>query len=90
MVPLVSPDTVQVVAPVVVHVLAPGLEVTVYPVMGEPPSSVGALHVTVDEAFWPVVAFTLVGGVGGPAGVPVAGDEAGPVPTALVAVTVKV
>lgn len=45
-VPLVRPVTVAVVAPVVVAVRPPGVEVTVYPVSGEPPLLVGAVHDT--------------------------------------------
>jgi hypothetical protein len=42
----VSPVTVQVVL-VVEHVAPPCVAVTVYPVMGEPPSETGAVHDTV-------------------------------------------
>nr|WP_229708421.1 hypothetical protein [Knoellia flava] len=45
-VPLLSPMTVQARAPVVVQVLPPGLEVTVYPVTEEPPVEAGAVHDT--------------------------------------------
>jgi hypothetical protein len=82
---------VHVVAPVVVQVLAPGLDVTVYPVMGVPPVDAGAVHDTGAEAFWPPVAVTPVGADGGPAGVAAAeGVEAALVPAAFVAVTVNV
>ena len=45
-VPLVKPDTAQVVAPVVEQVLDPGDDTTVYPVMVDPPSLVGGDHCT--------------------------------------------
>ena len=60
-VPLVRPVTVQERAPVVVHVRPPGLAVTVYPVIGQPPSDTGAVHDTTLCPFAPVVAVTLVG-----------------------------
>jgi hypothetical protein len=44
-VPLVSPVTLAVVPPVVLAVLPPGVAVTVYAVIGEPPSY-GAAQVT--------------------------------------------
>ena len=65
--------------------------VTVYPVMGLPPLP-GAVHATVADPF-PPVALMPVGATGavGACGVTAFdGAEAGPVPTALVAVTVKV
>ena len=74
-----------------VQVLAPELEVTVYPVTGAPPVEAGAVHDTADWAFWWVVAVTPVGAPGTVDGV--AGAEAAEgtlVPMALVAVTVKV
>ena len=60
-VPLVRPVTVQERAPVVVHVRPPGLAVTVYPVIGQPPSDTGAVHDTTLCASAPLVAETLVG-----------------------------
>jgi len=45
-VPLVNPVTVAVVAPIVDAVAPPRLALTVYPVIGEPPSLTGALHDT--------------------------------------------
>jgi hypothetical protein len=58
--------------------------------MGEPPSLAGALKVTVARV-WAPVALTLVGAPGTVAGVTLLdAAEAAPVPTALVAVTVKV
>jgi hypothetical protein len=59
-------------------------------VIAEPPSEAGAVQLTVAWVL-PPVAVTLIGAPGGPAGVTLLdGDEAGLVPTALVAVTVKV
>jgi hypothetical protein len=46
--PFVRPVTTQVRAPVVVHVRALGLDVTVYPVIADPPSVTGAVQVMVD------------------------------------------
>jgi hypothetical protein len=71
----------------------PGLEVTVYPVIGEPPLLAGAVNVTVACAF-PFVAVPIVGAPGtveGGEGVTEFEAElAGPVPLLFVAVTVKV
>ena len=68
----------------------PGLEVTVYEVIGLPPFEAGAVKLTVAWAL-PAVAETPVGAPGTVAGVTLfEGDEAGPVPMALVAVTVNV
>jgi hypothetical protein len=64
-VPLVSPDTVHEVAPEVVQVKPPGLDVTVYPVIAEPPSSAGAVHETSAEPS-PATADTPVGAPGAP------------------------
>jgi hypothetical protein len=90
-VPLVSPVTVQVVAPVVVQVKPPGDEVTVYPVMVAPPEEAGAVQETTDWALAKEVAVTPVGAPGTVAGVAeFDGAEATLVPAALVAVTVKV
>lgn len=44
--PLVSPLTAHEVVEVAVHDRPEGLDDTVYPVMGLPPSLVGAAHVT--------------------------------------------
>jgi hypothetical protein len=49
---------------VTVTQLCPPLEVAVYPVIGEPPSTAGALHETTDLASSPVVATTDVGSSG--------------------------
>ena len=56
-----------------------------------PPFDEGALQLTVDAPFCPDEALTLVGAPGGPTGV-IDGEDAdvAPVPTLLVAVTVKV
>jgi len=60
----VSPDTVQESGPLLhVHVLASGLEVTVYPVMADPPSEEGADQETLALAL-PASAETPVGAVG--------------------------
>jgi hypothetical protein len=74
-----------------VLVTPPGLEVTVYEVIGLPPLEVGGLKVTVACLLPPVAVAPLgtPGSVG--AGVTLLeGFEAGPVPTPLVAVTEKV
>jgi hypothetical protein len=87
-VPLVSPVTVIGLAvPVTVW---PAEDVTVYPVIVLPPLDAGALKDTVAWAL-PAAADTLVGAPGTVAGVTLLeAVEAGPVPTELVAVTVKV
>jgi hypothetical protein len=75
---------------VVTHRAPPGLAVAVYPVIGDPPVEVGALQDTVARPF-PAVAETPVGAPGAVAGVTALdGDEAGPAPAPLVAVTVNV
>ena len=67
----------------------PGLEVTVYPVMAEPPVS-GAVNDTV-ACLLPAVTKTVVGTPGTVAGViEVEGFEAFPCPTAFLAFTVNV
>ena len=72
-----------------VQVNPPGLVVAVYWVIADPPVDAGAVQVT---ASWvlPGVRATPVGAPGIVDGVPVAPAEAGPVPIALVAVTVTV
>lgn len=86
-VPLVRPDTVHPVAPVVVQVCDPGDEVTVYPVMGEPPLEAGAVQETDTEEFAGAPT-TPVGAPGGPPGVATAeADEAGPLPMTFTAST---
>ena len=73
-----------------VAVLPPGFAVTLYEIMGLPPSEVGGVKVTVAWAF-PAVAVPIVGAPGTVAGVTLfEGLDEGPVPTPLVAVTVKV
>ncbi len=88
---LVRPPTVQVVAPVVVQVKLPGEEVTVYPVMAEPPVA-GAVHETISWAFVPPAApVTPVGTPGSVAGVRLGlAADVEPEPLALAAVTEKV
>ena len=89
-VPLANPVTVHDVAVVVVHESAPGDEVTVYPVIGDPPFDTGAFQVTVASAF-PGVALTLVGAPGIVRGVmDVDSTDAGELPAAFTAITVKV
>jgi len=88
---LVSPVTRALVADAAaLYVVPPGCTVIVYPVIGEPPLLEGAAHVTVICAF-PGATDVIVGAGGGPVGVTaVDAAEAGPVPAALVAVTVNV
>jgi hypothetical protein len=88
-VPLVRPVTViGVVAPVPVKL--PGCEVTVYEVIGLPPLLPGAAKET-EACALPPVAVAAVGASGTVAGVTAEeAEEAEPVPTLLVAVTVKV
>ena len=75
---------------VLVQLLAPGVEVTVYPVTGEPPSLVGAVQDTAADLS-PAVAVTPVGALGTVRGVTLLeGGEAGEVPAVLVAVVVNV
>ena len=86
---MVRPVTVTDV-PVVVAVTSPGAEVTVYSVIGLPPSEAGAVHETTAETSVGV-ADTSVGVSGTIAGViGVDGSEAILVPREFVAVTVKV
>ena len=91
---LVSPVTTWVVAVEAkvrgAWATPPTMGVTTYPVSGEPPVEVGAVHLTVAAVLRPV-AVTLVGAPGVVAGV-TAFDAAdcGPVPTAFVAATLKV
>jgi hypothetical protein len=100
-VPLVSPVTAHDSAPVVTHVLAPGLDVTVYFVIALPPLLAGAAHDTVAAAL-ARVAETLPGAPGadgfgtvgaggaGPTGTTATeASDAGPTPTAFLAVTVN-
>ena len=81
----------QLVAPVVVHVMLPGDEVTLYPVMADPPLEADAVHDTTELALALDVAVTPVGAAASVAGVTLLeAADATPVPAALVAVTVKV
>ena len=69
-VPFVSPMNVAVsVEPSTAAVRPSGFEVTVYCVIGLPPSDDGAIHATVAVAF-PAMAVTPVGASGGPVGLP--------------------
>ena len=89
-VPSVRPTTAADVAPAVVAVTLPGDDVTVYMVIALPPSDDGAVHETV-ACVSPGTALTAVGAPGTAAGVTAdEGDDAGPVPTVLVAVTMNV
>ncbi len=73
-----------------VAVFPSGDEVTVYDKIAEPPSDDGTAKLTLACPF-PAVAATDVGGPGTVRGVTAAeGADAGPVPTAFDAVTVKV
>jgi hypothetical protein len=81
------PNTVQVRAPVVEQV-APFDAVTVYPVIGEPPSESGTSQVRLTLVV-PGTASVSVGAPGLVAGVALRLFEAALVPTALVALTVK-
>ena len=73
-----------------VAVMLPGLEVTVYEMMGLPPFEAGAVKLTVACVF-PALAATPVGAPVNVAGVTLfEGLDAGPVPIALVAFTEKV
>jgi hypothetical protein len=87
--PFVRPVTViGLAAPVAVS--PPGDAVTVYSVIGDPPFDAGAAKLAVACSF-PVVAATATGAPGTVNGVTAfEGADAGPVPTALVAVTVNV
>ena len=88
---MVRPVTVAVVAaPTEVAVKEPGEDVTVYPVIAEPPLSVGAVHVIVAFVL-PPVATTEVGAPDTVAGVTgLDAVDAVESPTPLVAMTVNV
>jgi hypothetical protein len=88
---LVRPVTVALsVEPSTAAVRPSGFEVTVYCVIGLPPSDDGAIHATVAVAF-PAMAVTPVGASGGPVGVtPLEGADGTLVPTTFVATTVNV
>ena len=87
---MASPVTVIGLA-VPVALRLPGLALTVYPVIGLPPLEAGALKLTTALAL-PPLAVPMTGAPGAlMAGVTLLlAAEALPVPTALVAVTVKV
>jgi hypothetical protein len=92
-IPFVNPDTTSgLLDPEAVT--PPGLEVTVYPVIAEPPMLLGAVKLT-DAVLVELVALptaeTAVGGCGLPSSVTLfEADDAAPVPTELLAFTVKV
>lgn len=88
---MVSPFTVHVSAGRTgEHVLPPGAAVTVYAVIGEPPSDMGVSQDTSTEVL-PGTPTTDVGASGTDPGViGLDGFEAGPVATLLVAVIVNV
>jgi len=83
--------TVHVVAVVVEQVRYSGVDVTVYPVMGVPPTFLGAVQNTTDWASAPDVATTPVGCFGTASGVvETDSDDASELPEPLVATTRKV
>src|ERR1035437_8404241 len=89
--PLVSPKTVQLRAPVVAHWKASGEDVAVYALIVLPTSSAGAIQETRAEpipavAAAPVGLWGTVGAIGMTA---LDGSDSGPLPTMLVARTVK-
>jgi len=70
--------------------MPPGEDVTVYDVIGEPPLDRGGVNATV-ACPMPAVAVPIAGAPGTVTGVTLfEGADAGPVPTAFVAVTVNV
>ena len=76
-VPSLSPETVQVSAPLVVQLPPPGLALTTYPVMVAPPSLDGAFHDTV-TAPGLGVAVTVSGAPGTVRALATMGDEDAP------------
>src|SRR4051812_28940199 len=88
-VPLVRPPTVMgEAAPLAL--IAPGEDVTVYEVIGEPPFEAGGVNATLACAP-PATAVPIAGASGTAAGVTLFdGVDAGPVPMPFVAVTVNV
>ena len=87
-VPSIRPGTVAIKTfPTVTSEPAEGI--TTYPVISEPPSDVGAYHVTVAERL-PEVAYTPVGTPGSDAGVSETGAEGTESPTLFLATTVNV
>ena len=90
--PFVRPFTVTGTAVTAEPVIPPGAEVTTYPVIALPPLEVDERNLTVACPF-PLTAVTAVGALGVPAAAGVTEVEmsdAGPMPTAFVALTVKV
>jgi hypothetical protein len=63
----------------VTHVKAPGFEVAVYEIIGDPPFELGAFQLTVAEII-PAVATIFVGAPGDMAGITEAETPAVPVP----------
>jgi hypothetical protein len=90
-VPFVRPETrILVALAAAFAVMPPGDDVAVYPVIGLPPFDPGGVQDTVAAAL-PAAAVTPVGAPGTAAGVTLFdGDEAGPGPMLLLAVTVNV
>ncbi len=89
--PLSRPVTTHEVVGVE-QVAPPGVTLTTYPVMGDPPSSAGGDQEN-EASPSPAVPVSSVGAPGtvaGSAGVTVAGADAGPSPSAFVATTVSV
>ena len=88
-VPFVKPaTTIGEAAPA--PLMPPGLDVTVYDVIADPPLLTGAVKVTLAWALPPVAA-PMIGAPGAVNGVTLFdAADAGPMPAALVAVTVKV
>jgi hypothetical protein len=87
--PFVSPVTVSGLE-TPVFVIPPGLEVTMYDVIGEPPLLAGGLNEIVAWAL-PRTTPVIVGAPGTPAGVTAFDDaDATPAPAAFVAVTLNV
>ena len=88
-VPFVSPPIVQLGVPVVVHVAPPGLTVTTYDVIAEPPSDDGADQSTATQPL-PGVVEPMTGAPGTVAvlaGGPGRSADLGPSPIRLTAVT---
>ena len=90
-VPFVKPDTLQDSARVVEHDNPSGLDTTVYPEIGTPPSNTGATHDTTDEPFKARTAVTPVGALGAVNGTAAADErDATEEPDAFEATTVNV
>jgi hypothetical protein len=75
--------------PLAVRVVPPPAQLTVYPVMGEPPFADGGVNETVALVL-PGTAVPMIGAPGTPRGVAVTVAEAGPAPNELVATTEQV